>query len=114
MTTKLEMAIENYTKLQKDYSIVISQRTLLESQLKENEAVEKEFSLLKGNGRIYKLLGPVLLPQDKMEAVGNVKKRIEFIKSEVKSRETSIKNLASKLETAKTEIVSLQQVQATS
>lgn len=114
MTTKLELAIENYSKLQKDYSMVISQRTVLESQLKENEAVEKEFSLLKENARIYKLLGPVLLPQEKIEAVGNVKKRIEFIKSEVKSRETSIKDLSSKLETSKNEIVSLQQMQATS
>jgi prefoldin beta subunit len=114
MSAKLESAIEDYSKLQKDYSIVISQRTLLESQLKENESVQKEFSLLKQEANIYKLLGPVLLPQEKSEAVGNVKKRIEFIKSEIKSREASIKTLSSKLETAKNEIVALQTVQTQS
>jgi prefoldin beta subunit len=112
MTTKLETAIETYQKIQKDYSMIISQRQLLESQLKENEAVEKEFSLLKANSNIYKLMGPVLLPQDKPEAIGNVKKRIEFIKSEIKTREASIKSLGSKLEVAKNEIVALQQVTA--
>jgi len=110
MSTKLEAAIEHYQILQKDYSLVISQRQLLEAQLKENEAVAKEFSLLKPNSNIYKLLGPVLLPQDKPEAVGNVKKRIEFIKSEIKTREASIKSMGSKLEDAKNEIVALQQV----
>ena len=109
--SKLETAIETYSKLQKDYSVVISQRTLLESQLKENEAVEKEFSLLKKTANIYKLMGPVLLPQELSEAVGNVKKRIEFIKSEIKSREASIKTLSSKLENSKNEIVSLQTLQ---
>ena len=44
--SKLENAMENYSKLQKDYSVVISQRTLLESQLKENEAVQKVLNAL--------------------------------------------------------------------
>ena len=56
-------------------------------------------------------MGPVLLPQEKSEAIGNVDKRIEFIKSEIKQRETSIKTLSTKLENCKNEIVGYQQEQ---
>ena len=41
--------------------------------------------------RIYKLIGPVLLPQDHDEAYLNVVKRVEFIEREIESIETKIK-----------------------
>lgn len=83
----------------------ISQRQLLESQLTENKFVKevksnfdclyfskksinneiksKELDLLKGEDTVYKLVGPVLLKQDLVEAVQTVQKRIDYIQGEM-------------------------------
>lgn len=44
---------------------------------------KQEFALLQGDANIYKLIGPVLVKQDKTEAVTNVDKRIDFIQAEM-------------------------------
>jgi prefoldin beta subunit len=46
-------------------------------------AVSQEFAELDDDAKIYKLVGPVLLKQDRAEAVMNVDKRLEFIQSEM-------------------------------
>lgn len=43
----------------------------------------KEFSVLNEDANIYKLIGPVLVKQDRAEAVMNVDKRLEFIEAEM-------------------------------
>jgi prefoldin beta subunit len=43
----------------------------------------QEFENLKDEENIYKLVGPVLLKQDKVEAESTVKGRIEFIGNEM-------------------------------
>jgi prefoldin beta subunit len=43
----------------------------------------QEFDLLKEDAVIYKLVGPVLLKNDRIEATDNVNKRIEFITGEM-------------------------------
>jgi prefoldin beta subunit len=43
----------------------------------------QEFAKLVGNAKIYKLVGPVLLKQDKNEAVMSVDARLEFIEKEM-------------------------------
>jgi hypothetical protein len=46
----------------------VKNRTTLESQLKENEGVAQEFKLLeKDDSTIFKLIGPVLVKQDRFE-----------------------------------------------
>ena len=40
--------------------------------------------LLKEDAIVYKLLGPVLVKQDKGEAVSNVKQRSDYMESELK------------------------------
>lgn len=42
----------------------------------------QELSLLEGDARVFKLIGPVLVPQDLEEARANVDKRMEYIASE--------------------------------
>ncbi len=39
--------------------------------------------LVKEEGAIYKLVGSILLPQERQEAIANVAKRVEFIQSEL-------------------------------
>jgi len=43
----------------------------------------QEFAQLTPSNAVYKLVGPVLVPQDQNEAKANVETRLEFIKSEM-------------------------------
>jgi chaperonin cofactor prefoldin len=45
--------------------------------------VQSEFAELDDDSNIYKLIGPVLLKQDKTEAVMAVSGRLEFIEKEM-------------------------------
>ncbi|CAG8489155.1 3406_t:CDS:2 [Diversispora eburnea] len=99
---------EEYQKLQKDRANVIEARQKLDSQLQENELVEKEFKLLNDDSNIYKLIGPVLVKQDKPEATLNVSKRLEYIKSEIKRVEAQLEDLNQKSENKKDEVIELQ------
>lgn len=59
-------------------------------QEQENRIVMDEFNTIDDDGTtVYKLTGPVLVPQTKGEASSNVEKRLEFIHAEmyVHSRE---------------------------
>ncbi|KAJ3090151.1 hypothetical protein HK100_007532, partial [Physocladia obscura] len=79
---QLEKNIGEFQSLQKEYSKAVSARSTLEAQLKENEMVKKEFDAIKDDATVYKLIGPVLVKQDRPEATANVSKRIEYITGE--------------------------------
>lgn len=53
----------------------------------------QEFSKLTPDNTVYKMIGPVLVPQEQVEAKGNIDKRLEFIKGDMcvfyNTRETS-------------------------
>jgi prefoldin beta subunit len=59
-------------------------RAALITQKTENESVLLELKELGEDAEVFKMTGPVLLPQDKVEAVANVEKRLEFIQTELK------------------------------
>lgn len=61
----------------------IDARQKLESQQQENKGVQAEFDKLDEDSRIYKIVGPVLLKQDKNEAVMAVNGRLDFIEKEM-------------------------------
>lgn len=72
--------------LQTTLSNLVSTRQQLDSQLSENQQVKEEFARLKEGEEgdvIYKLMGGVLMKQEKEEAKSNVDKRIEFIQAEM-------------------------------
>lgn len=66
-----------------DLSTTVQARQKLESQQQENKNVQKEFSKLTDESNIYKLVGPVLLKQEKSEAVIAVEGRLQFIDKEM-------------------------------
>ncbi|KAJ3121082.1 Prefoldin subunit 6 [Nowakowskiella sp. JEL0407] len=105
---KLEAAVVEYQNLEKEYSKVVNNRAQLQSQLQENELVQKELELLSSDSIVYKLTGPVLVKQDHAEAKANVKKRIEYISSDFKRTETRIKELEDKQDKKRTEVIKLQ------
>lgn len=71
----------------------IDARQKLESQHQENKGVAREFGSFSsenkqqggggGVSKIYKLVGPVLLAQDKSEAILAVQARLDFIEKEM-------------------------------
>lgn len=86
----------------------IQARQRLESQQQENRAVQKEFSGLKDDANIYKLVGPILLKQEKTEAVLAVDGRLEFIENEIQRIEKQIKDTQEKNDRIRMEIMQIQ------
>jgi len=72
----------------------------LEVQFQESRIVKEEFDRLDDEAKIYKLIGPVLVPQEKFEADGNVAKRLEFITAQKAQAEAKIKSLQDKMHAA--------------
>ncbi|KAF3004877.1 hypothetical protein E8E13_005927 [Curvularia kusanoi] len=105
---KLQELSESYQSLQAELGTAVEARQKLESQQQENTTVKKEFDLLDDEANIYKQIGPVLLKQDKTEALMSVNGRLEFIDKEIKRFETQIKGIQDKSEKVKVEIIQIQ------
>ncbi|KAL2687864.1 hypothetical protein Neosp_005433 [[Neocosmospora] mangrovei] len=103
---RLQALSEEFQKLQGGNAVASRQK--LEGQKQENLGVQQEFDRLQDGETIYKLTGPVLLKQDKVEAESTVKGRLDFISSEISRFETQIKETQDKLEKKKTEIIQIQ------
>ncbi|CRG85669.1 prefoldin beta subunit [Talaromyces islandicus] len=105
---KLQTLSEDYQKLQTDLEGIVEARQKLESQQQENKSVQAEFASLDDDANIYKLVGPVLLKQEKSEATMAVKSRLEFIEKEIKRIETQIQDINTQSDKKRTEIIQLQ------
>ncbi|KAF3047567.1 hypothetical protein E8E12_010437 [Didymella heteroderae] len=101
---KLQELSESYQSLQAELGTAVEARQKLESQQQENTTVKKEFDLLDDEANIYKQIGPVLLKQDKTEALMSVNGRLEFIEKEIRRFETQIKGIQDKSEKLKVEV----------
>ncbi|GAM41267.1 prefoldin subunit [Talaromyces pinophilus] len=104
----LQALSEEYQNLQAELETIILARQKLESQQQENQAVQQEFASLDDDSNIYKLIGPVLLKQEKSEAVMAVDGRLEFIEKEIKRIEGQIQEINNKSDKKRTEIIQLQ------
>lgn len=71
--------------------------------------MQKEFKTLSNDSNIYKLVGPVLLKQDRDDAKRTVDGRLEFIGKEIRRVEGTIKELQEKSEKMRGELAALQQ-----
>ncbi|KAF2629912.1 Prefoldin beta-like protein [Macroventuria anomochaeta] len=105
---KLQELSESYQSLQAELETAVEARQKLESQQQENTTVKKEFDILDDDANIYKQIGPVLLKQDKTEALMSVNGRLEFIEKEIRRFETQIKGIQDKSEKVKVEIIQIQ------
>ncbi|KAG0647055.1 Gim complex subunit 1 [Hyphodiscus hymeniophilus] len=108
---RLQALSEEYQKLEGELQANIQSRQRLESQQQENKAVQKEFASLEDDANIYKLIGPVLLKQEKTEAIMAVDGRLEFIENEIKRVEKQIKDTQDKSEALRMEIIQIQSQQ---
>ncbi|KAI1542421.1 GimC, Prefoldin, chaperonin cofactor [Pyrenophora tritici-repentis] len=100
---KLQALSDSYQGLQAELGTAVEARQKLESQQQENTTVKKEFDILDDDANIYKQIGPVLLKQDKTEAVMSVNGRLEFIEKQIKDIEKQIQGIQEKSEKIKGE-----------
>ncbi|KAG5420829.1 YKE2 [Candida metapsilosis] len=107
LNKKLETLSLQFSNRQQTLNDFITSRSTLETQLQENKIVQDEFSQLSQQDKIYKLTGPILLPQDYVEASMNVDKRIEFIEGEIKRVESKIDSEEGELEKIRGELIAL-------
>ncbi|KAB5542445.1 Prefoldin [Coniochaeta sp. 2T2.1] len=105
---RLQQLSEDFQNLQKELQETVDSRQRLEAQKTENLGVQKEFSKLKDDETIYKLIGPVLLKQEKAEAESTVNGRLEFIGKEISRLEKQIQDTQIGLEKKKAEIIQIQ------
>ncbi|KAL8762019.1 MAG: hypothetical protein Q9184_001911 [Pyrenodesmia sp. 2 TL-2023] len=105
---KLQTLSDEYQKLQTDLQAQVSALHRLEAQHTENTSVRSTLSNHSENSAIYKLIGPVLLKQEKAEAESAVEGRLEFIGNEMKRVEKLIADMQEKSEGKKMEVYQLQ------
>jgi prefoldin beta subunit len=105
---QLQARSEEFQALQTELEVLVDARQKLESQQQENEGVQTEFAQLDDEANIYKLVGPVLLKQDKSEATMAVNGRLEFIEKEIKRIEGEISATQEKSEKMRSELIQLQ------
>lgn len=94
-----------FTQAQTTMNELLEARSKLETQFQENKIVLEEFENMKEDAKIYKLTGPVLMPQDFGEAKMNVSKRIEFILGEIKRAEEKIEKAQTDMEISRTKLL---------
>ncbi|XP_014205096.1 prefoldin subunit 6 [Copidosoma floridanum] len=104
----LQDEIDKYKQVQKEYHKALTKRQQLDGQLNENTVVQQELELLQNGNDVYKLIGPVLVKQELIEAKENIQKRIKFITSEMKQTEGLILSLDEKKEVHRENLEKLQ------
>ncbi|KAI1723867.1 prefoldin subunit domain-containing protein [Ditylenchus destructor] len=101
LKAKFDEEVNKISQLEKDRSRCLLNRRQLESQLTENNMVKEEFDRLEVAANVYKLIGPVLVKQDLAEAKENVRKRVEYITTEISRVESVLADFAKNIESQK-------------
>lgn len=105
----LKLQFENllleFSKTQTSMNDLVEARSKLETQYQENKIVLEEFDYMNEDSKIYKMVGPVLMPQDYNEAKMNVTKRMEFIQGEIKRVEEKLELSQKSMEDARLKLL---------
>lgn len=86
LPNRLQILTSEHETLQTTLETYVSARQRLSAQQQENLSVQREFSDAAGGGDsqvVYKMIGPVLLKQDRAEARASVEARLDFIGKEM-------------------------------
>ncbi|XP_046387819.1 prefoldin subunit 6 [Ischnura elegans] len=106
---KMQLELDKFKQLQKDYQRAVSIRQQLDGQLSENSVVKDELDMLKPGAEVFKLIGPVLVKQSLEEAKQTVSKRMDYIKGELKRQEDLLQDLDRKQDLHRESLNKLQQ-----
>ncbi|KAJ5239589.1 prefoldin subunit 6 [Penicillium chermesinum] len=105
---QLQALSDDFQQLQTELEGLVDARQKLESQQQESQGVQNEFAQLDDESNIYKLVGPVLLKQEKSDAVMAVNGRLEFIEKEIKRIEKEINEKQETADKKRGEIIQFQ------
>ena len=106
--------VDKMKSIQREIQKNGAHRQQLEAQIRENKAVLTEIEPLakeNGDGKVFKLIGPALVPQDASEAKQTVDKRLQYIEAEAKRIDGLIAD-GEKKQNAQREVLSKLQQQA--
>jgi len=103
-SSKMDKLVEEYKEQQRSLQTNYDSRSQLLIQQQENEVVEKEFAVLENDATVYKLVGPVLVKQNIVDAKHNVKKRLTYIREEIDRADKVIVDLEKNLESKKNDL----------
>ena len=107
---ELEEKLKEYKALETELQGLFSKKQQILSQLNENTLVQGELGMItEENPKIYKLVGPALIPVEFEEAKDNVSKRLKFIEEEIKKIEVQIDTKQAKLNEYGNEVQKIQQ-----
>eukprot|EP00760_Papus_ankaliazontas_P005714 PhM_4_TR12734/c0_g1_i1/m.59863/K04798/pfdB, PFDN6; prefoldin beta subunit len=98
LNKQVQEEAENVRVIREKRSKLVTQRHTLTSQVTENDMVKAELANLDTDATIYKLIGPVLVSQDKSDANAVVEKRLEYLNNEMKRVDATIKDYDKKEE----------------
>ncbi|PHJ17152.1 prefoldin subunit 6 [Cystoisospora suis] len=80
---QLNEAMKRFDRLIAKMEENLQLRNKLVTQQNENEAVAKELSCLDDDSVLYKIVGPVLVRQTRVDATATVTKRLDYIRGEL-------------------------------
>ena len=88
MANAVDAEIATFRKMQEEIQKLRSDQQLLMQQQSENEMVKQELDLIdsssdSGGGKVYKLVGPVLMKNELGDAKQTVEQRLELITGEL-------------------------------
>lgn len=88
MADAVDAEIAAFRSIQEEIQKLRSDQQLLMQQQNENEMVKQELELMdastdSGSGRVYKLVGPVLIKNELGDARQTVEQRLELITGEL-------------------------------
>ncbi|XP_071948163.1 prefoldin subunit 6-like [Antedon mediterranea] len=106
---KMQEEVNKLRAVQSEFQTAATARQQLDAQLNENTIVKDELDLLEADCKVYKMLGPVLVPQDLVEAKQTVSKRMEYIGAELKRQQTLIESIDKKQDVHREKLNKLQQ-----
>ena len=109
MTTVVDEKLGIFRKKEVEYQQLMNKKQAALAQFNENSLVKSELEMLGDDEKVFKLVGPLLLPIELDDATENVSKRLEFIERDIKNTEEQIDSSSKELEGLRDEISKAQQ-----
>lgn len=78
-------------KAQEQLRSLIEQKQKIDSQMNEILMAKEEVDLLEDNATIYKLIGPLMVPQDLKEVKETISGRLKYLNEKIDYFEKEIK-----------------------
>ncbi|EPR63513.1 putative prefoldin subunit 6 [Toxoplasma gondii TgCatPRC2] len=109
------MSQEQLTEAMREFDRLIGKmeenlqmRNKLMTQQNENEGVAKELGQLQDDSVLYKIVGPVLVRQNREDATATVNKRLDYIRGELQRCDKLDSDMKAQLKEATQRIETLQ------